>query len=385
MLRQRKIQSDYTSQPSPSSLSSPKLMMDTKYSKKPTRRINFLYILLSLFGVFIFIAYVAVPVAFKLSPTIRRHLLFMNYVNFQVNMNLSNPENEYKLKCTKKFHVDSSDGASLGVWHILPGSLVNKYCPTGFGKDLKDVDESRLFDDDRPIVLYSHGNGGTRGGNHRLGLYRLLAYGELDAHVITFDYRGFGDSTNMHPSVPGLVDDAFHMYKWLSSKVNHTRINIWGHSLGTAVSVALSKRIGSDDKPNTLTLEAPFNAVADAIREYPLAAIYKIYPLFDFFFIQPFDLPEYRLFDSQTNIKDVKFPILIMHAKDDAIVPFKLGHKLYESALQGYSGKSDQAKPVMIIYEEEHGYGHKNIYKDSLLTKIIIKFFSHQEIGQTTF
>ncbi|XP_053207462.1 lysophosphatidylserine lipase ABHD12-like [Panonychus citri] len=385
MLRQRINQSESRSQQRPSNSSystDSKKKMDTKYSKKS--RFNLCYLVISFFCLVFFIAYIVVPIVFKLTPSVRRHLLFMNYVNFQMNMNLSNPESEYKLKCTHTFHVDSGDGLSLGVWHVLPGSLVDKYCPTGSGSvDLRNVDPSQLFNDDKPIFLYSHGNGGTRGGNHRLGLYKLLAYGPLDAHVITYDYRGYGDSSSVDPSVPGLVDDAFHMYQWLSSKVNHSRINVWGHSLGTAVSVALVKRISNSSPPNSLTLEAPFNDIVEAISEYPLAIIYKIYPLFDYFFIEPFRQPEFQLFNSQVNIKEIKVPTLILHAKDDAIVPFKLGFRLYKSALEASNNQPDYLKPVMIIYREDHGLGHKNIYKEPTLTKVIGKFISHLEIEQT--
>lgn len=38
-----------------------------------------------------------------------------------------------------------------------------------------------------PVILYMHGNAGTRGGSHRIELYTLLR--KMNYHVITFDYR----------------------------------------------------------------------------------------------------------------------------------------------------------------------------------------------------
>ena len=38
-----------------------------------------------------------------------------------------------------------------------------------------------------PIILYMHGNSGSRGSAHRLELYTLLR--NMNYHVIAFDYR----------------------------------------------------------------------------------------------------------------------------------------------------------------------------------------------------
>ena len=39
-----------------------------------------------------------------------------------------------------------------------------------------------------PIVLYLHGNSGTRATRHRMEMYKLLQ--SLDYHIVTLDYRG---------------------------------------------------------------------------------------------------------------------------------------------------------------------------------------------------
>ena len=38
-----------------------------------------------------------------------------------------------------------------------------------------------------PVILYMHGNSGSRGSSHRVELYTLLR--NLNYHVIAFDYR----------------------------------------------------------------------------------------------------------------------------------------------------------------------------------------------------
>lgn len=39
-----------------------------------------------------------------------------------------------------------------------------------------------------PILLYLHGNSGSRAGSHRIELYKILQ--SLNYHVVTLDYRG---------------------------------------------------------------------------------------------------------------------------------------------------------------------------------------------------
>ena len=66
------------------------------------------------------------------------------------------------------------------VRHVLPQSLMNK------SYDIDDQEKSLA--EGYPVVLYLHGNSGSRVNNHRLELYKILQ--SLDYHVITLDYRG---------------------------------------------------------------------------------------------------------------------------------------------------------------------------------------------------
>lgn len=62
---------------------------------------------------------------------------------------------------------------------ILPASLVN---------EKNDIDTfDKALGDGKPIIVYVHGNSGTRASPHRVHLYSLFQ--SLDMHIITFDYR----------------------------------------------------------------------------------------------------------------------------------------------------------------------------------------------------
>jgi len=59
---------------------------------------------------------------------------------------------------------------------------------------------------------------------------------DLDCHVITFDYRGYADSTDVPPSETGVVTDGTFVYRWVKELVgqnSNAQLFVWGHSLGT--------------------------------------------------------------------------------------------------------------------------------------------------------
>lgn len=69
----------------------------------------------------------------------------MNWLNLPLFRNLSNPEMEFGLNCTRSFYIESEAGIRLGIWHILPKSRINE-C------DLNDPERlpaDKAFNDDR--------------------------------------------------------------------------------------------------------------------------------------------------------------------------------------------------------------------------------------------
>lgn len=305
----------------------------------------------------------------------------MNYVNLQYNFNLSHPE-QFGLKCTRTIKLqnnlnDEEDQLSvaaqinnkkieLGVWHVLPESSLSS-CVTSHDDNRTYIENKLAFADSRPIVLYIHGNGGNRGGNHRVRLYERLAYA-FDYHVVTFDYRGYGDSTPITPTAEGLTSDAEFMYFWLLKQQNVTkeRIIVWGHSLGTAVATRMLANLPQSVEPRKAILEAPLDSLANAIANHPFSYPFRILPYFEYFFVEPIkETPELN-FDSMSRIGDIKStPIMILHAEDDAILPLKLGQNLFARAKKDLGEKS-----VMFVQVSgDLGLGHKHIctHDDTML------------------
>lgn len=176
------------------------------------------------------------------------------------------------------------------------------------------------------IVFYMHGNSGSRAASHRVELYDLLR--QNGYHVIAFDYRGYGDSSSPPPSEDGLVRDAVAIYKYIQS-VTKNHVLAWGHSLGTGVGCHTMDRLKQLNVfgPRVLVLESPFNNIREEVREHPFARFFKHLPWFNYTIVEPMYENNLR-FESDKHIATFSQPIMILHAEDDIVVPYKLGHQV---------------------------------------------------------
>lgn len=327
------------------------------------------------------ILYIVPQIIFKYSQTIQGFLLFMNQLDTDHDFN---QPLKFGLRCVRSLrlkhhhsHADgqlSSSSIELGVWHILPGTRAHN-CPDDHLNINQTnnivLNDQNAFADNRPIVLYVHGNKGTRAGDYRSRLYKRLAY-EYDFHVVTFDYRGFGDSSKLKPSAEGLILDTEYMYQWLlaQSNVDRNRVFVWGHSLGTGVAVRMLARMPESSRPKGLVLEAPFDSIANAIKNHPFSRPFRLIPmLFEHFIINPIETShDLNSLDHVLNIKST--PMLILHAEDDPVIPIELGQNLYQNALKVLG----EERVDMIKISAKYSLGHKYIC-DHSETMVRVRMF----------
>jgi len=307
--------------------------------------------------------FIALPFIFKFTPWLQRNMVFLPFIKVPGYINFEDPESE-GLPGSRNFYLESDPGVKLGVWQILPANIMGS---------IKNQSEEWFIDqlsDERPVILYLHGNSNNRAGPHRAELYHLLR--SLNYHVITFDYRSYGDSSQIAPNETGVVADSKAVYDWVRSKVGNSTLLVWGHSLGSAVSSHLVADLCLEgNRPHGLVLESPFNNIYDEVRNHPLCWVWSKMPYFDWFFTK--SLEENDLgFVSDQRISVIDVPIVILHAKDDAVVPFMLGKALYEAALQSRS--KDWPEASFVEFEAEFGYAHKYICRAPELPEIIRKF-----------
>ena len=182
--------------------------------------------------------------------------------------------------------IRTGDGLSLLSWYAPPVSPV------------------------RRIFLVLHGNAGSLAERTD----KIRPFLDVGCGVLALAWRGYSGNSGT-PTEHGLMLDAEAAADRLL-ELGHDpgEIILYGESLGTAVATRLATKL----------------PVAALILEAPPLSIVKVgqqrYPW----------LPVDRLlkdrFETDRYIADVRCPVLIMHSRDDKVVPFEMGRKLAEMA-----------------------------------------------------
>jgi len=166
-------------------------------------------------------------------------------------------------------------------------------------------------DNAKLTVLFCHGNGGNM--THRLDTINIL--NELGLNCFIFDYRGYGGSEG-RPSEQGTYSDAQAAYDWLTKK-KHTlpeNIILFGRSLGGSIAAQLAGSV----RVKGLIVESCFTSYVDMGK--------KFYPYMP---VRWFAAFSYRTIDY---VKKINCPIMIIHSRNDEIIPFEFGLRLYDAA-----------------------------------------------------
>ncbi|MDW4551245.1 alpha/beta hydrolase [Defluviimonas sp. D31] len=163
----------------------------------------------------------------------------------------------------------------------------------------------------RGTVLFFHGNAGNI--SHRLE--SLRQFNELGLATVIFDYRGYGQSEG-EISEAGIYRDADAVWRHLTEEMGIPphRIVLFGRSLGAAVAAYVAGR----QKPGALILESGFVSVPD------LGA--AIYPWLPVRWLARIRFPTDEFLQSSA------CPVLVIHSRDDEIIPFEQGVKLHAAA-----------------------------------------------------
>lgn len=163
----------------------------------------------------------------------------------------------------------------------------------------------------RGAVLFLHGNAGNIA--HRLESIRI--FHQLGLAVLIFDYRGYGRSEG-RPTEQGTYRDAQAAWDHLVRErgLAAGRILIFGRSLGASIGARLAARV----RPRALIVESAFTSVPDlAAQLYPWLPVRL--------------LSRYR-YDTAAALAGLRCPVLVVHSRDDEIIPYSHGRALFERA-----------------------------------------------------
>lgn len=223
------------------------------------------------------------------------------------------PASSYRLGAIEEFGtIRTADGVALAAVH-LPN------------------------DDARYTILYSHGNAEDLG--NLLPVLELL-HG-LGFGVFAYDYRGYGASEG-RPSVEGVLRDAEAAYAHVAETlgVPDDRLILWGRSVGGGPTVHLA----SQHAVAGMVLEATFTSAFCVVTRRP---------------ILPFDrLKNLKL------MRALQVPLLIIHGRQDLVVPFVHGRRLYECA----------AKPKRSVWVDEAGHNDLWLVARERLVRELLDF-----------
>jgi fermentation-respiration switch protein FrsA (DUF1100 family) len=166
-------------------------------------------------------------------------------------------------------------------------------------------------DNARATVLLCHGNA----GNVSYQFDQIELFRKLNLSVLTFDYRGFGQSDGK-PCEDGLYRDGDAAWRYLveTKHIAPEHIIIFGHSLGGSVAAWLGKEVCA----GAMILQSTFTTMKQIAK-----CVYPYFPLRK--------LMRSR-YDTLANVSQAKSPVLVIHSPDDEVIPFKHGKDIFEAA-----------------------------------------------------
>jgi fermentation-respiration switch protein FrsA (DUF1100 family) len=185
--------------------------------------------------------------------------------------------------------LTTQDGETLGAWFV----------------------QASTNDGATRTILFCHGNAGNLGDR----LDSIRTFRGMGYHVLAFDYRGYGDSTGK-PTENGTYEDAMTAWRYLTETrgIDARRIVVFGRSLGGAVATWLATQVD----PLALIVESSFTSAPDMAAKM-------------FWYLPVRALCRFR-YDNLARMSSLRCPVLVAHGREDKMIPFSHGQRLYEAA-----------------------------------------------------
>lgn len=349
-------------------------------------------------GVAVLVAYFGLLTALLFSRRVQNAVIFLNFLAPPAWTGIAPLHDLTRHRLAGTGRVVSAGGGIRG-WHLLPPGPHQPLPPWGPESARTAFFDAALRRERSKVVVFFHGNSGTRAFPFkRVDMIRLLG-AHLDAHVVTFDYSGFGDSPGL-PSEKQLYADALATFAWVRERVaDSAEVILYGQSLGTFAAVYLSSAlfpasgsIGEESAGScgsgegsavegliapgsgtsagaevvrALVLDAPPASLVDATLTHPSCRIFRLLP-------RTRELARWALFgsalDNVARIQRLRagaVPTLLLHGKEDTFIPVEQGRRMAAAA---------QEAGIDLTMVEFDGIGHVNVNGAEPFLRTLIKF-----------
>ena len=236
---------------------------------------------------------------------------------------------------------------------IHPQKIITNLKPSDLGLKYEEVtfnstDETKLSGWFLPInktkstIIVMHGYPADKA--NLLGIAEFLA---KDFNVFLFDFRSFGKSEGKYTTAGYLErNDLLGAIEYLQKEKNITKIGLYGFSLGGAVALMTNhenvKAIVTDSAYAKLSHMVQHMYRIFFVLKYPLAYLTKLYGML---FLR-INLDDASPVD---NIKNIKMPILLIHAEKDSQIPISEAYLLHDA---------NKKAELWIVENAEHGMTH---------------------------
>ncbi|MCO8123767.1 alpha/beta hydrolase [Stieleria sp. TO1_6] len=160
-------------------------------------------------------------------------------------------------------------------------------------------------------VLFLHGNGIRASW---MDDWTLQLSQQLDANVVTAEYRGFDDD-DVTPTEANLIADSLAAHDAVCKlySLSPEELIVYGRSLGGGCAAA----VAAEKKSDTLILDRTFDSVVDVASDR--------FPMFPIRWVMR------NRFDSVSRLQSFQGKLIQIHGTPDRIVPIKNGKRLFES------------------------------------------------------
>lgn len=172
-----------------------------------------------------------------------------------------------------------------------------------------------------PIVVF-HGNGQNLSA-HFQSLYWILEHG---ASFLIFDYPGYGGSEG-DSDPENTVDAGLAAIQLTQNLTDSKSVVLIGQSLGGAIALRTAMELPAD-RIHSIVIESSF-ASYRRVAQSVLAKHWSTWAFQPLAWVVLSD----RYAPSGKFEKLPRVPVLVLHRREDEIVPFYLGQELYESIL----------------------------------------------------